>query len=90
MRQFSATTAETPGARINLRHAGSGPHLLLLHGFPQTLLMWREVAPLLAEDFTVVCADLRGYGESSCPRPEETAKALSEFFGHIFLPPGVN
>jgi haloacetate dehalogenase len=41
--------------------------ILLLHGFPQTHHMWRHVAPALAEDFTVVCADLRGYGRSSCP-----------------------
>jgi haloacetate dehalogenase len=41
--------------------------VLLLHGFPQTHLMWREVAPLIAEHFTVVCADLRGYGQSGCP-----------------------
>jgi hypothetical protein len=40
---------------------------LLLHGFPQTLLMWRDVEPLLARESTVVCADLRGYGASSCP-----------------------
>ena len=40
---------------------------MLLHGFPQTHVMWRSVAPLLARDFTVVCADLRGYGCSGCP-----------------------
>jgi haloacetate dehalogenase len=45
---------------------GSGPPLLLLHGFPQTHLMWRAVAPLLASNFTVVCTDLRGYGLSGC------------------------
>ena len=44
-----------------------GPPLLLLHGFPQTHLMWRSVAPLLAPNFTVVCADLRGYGRRGCP-----------------------
>lgn len=48
--------------------AGSGPPLLLLHGFPQNLAMWAKVAPLLAERFTVVCADLRGYGASSKPK----------------------
>jgi len=46
---------------------GSGPPLLLLHGFPETHLMWRGVVSLLAQSFTVVCADLRGYGESGCP-----------------------
>ena len=47
--------------------SGQGPPILLLHGFPQTHLMWRRVAPLLARRFTVVCADLRGYGRSGCP-----------------------
>jgi haloacetate dehalogenase len=57
----------TPEATIFLQRLGNGPPLLLLHGFPQTLLMWRDVAPLLAKHFTVICADLRGYGRSSCP-----------------------
>ncbi len=57
-------TAETT---IHAVWAGSGPPLLLLHGFPQTHVMWRLVAPRLARRFTVVCADLRGYGASGCP-----------------------
>jgi len=57
----------TPDALIFLRKFGSGPGLLLLHGFPETHLMWRDIAPLLAVHFTVVCPDLRGYGQSSCP-----------------------
>ena len=57
----------TDETRIFVRSAGSGPPLLLLHGFPETHLMWRGVAPLLAKHFTVVCADLRGYGQSGCP-----------------------
>jgi haloacetate dehalogenase len=52
---------------IFVRSQGSGPPLLLLHGFPETHLMWREIAPLLASRFQVVCADLRGYGQSGCP-----------------------
>ncbi|HTC18396.1 MAG TPA: alpha/beta fold hydrolase, partial [Stellaceae bacterium] len=47
---------------------GSGPPLLLLHGFPQNLAEWARVAPFLAERFTVVCADLRGYGDSFKPK----------------------
>ena len=47
---------------------GSGPPVLLLHGFPQNRALWSRVAPLLADRFTVVCADLRGYGDSSKPR----------------------
>jgi haloacetate dehalogenase len=64
---FSTRTIETNDATIYARTAGSGPPMLLLHGFPETHLMWRDVAPILARDFTVVCADLRGYGSSSCP-----------------------
>ncbi|CDX40093.1 Fluoroacetate dehalogenase [Mesorhizobium sp. SOD10] len=64
---FDSREIDTGEARIFARHAGSGPGLLLLHGFPETHAMWREVAPGLARDFTVVCADLRGYGQSSCP-----------------------
>ncbi len=52
---------------INCMAGGSGPGLLLLHGFPQNLHMWARVAPLLADEYTVVCADLRGYGDSSKP-----------------------
>jgi haloacetate dehalogenase len=58
---------QTDETRIFVQPRGSGPPLLLLHGFPQTHLMWRHVAPLLAQRFTVVCADLRGYGRSGCP-----------------------
>ena len=62
---------DTGETAIHVLHAGSGPGLLLLHGFPQTSMMWREVAPLLADRFTVVCADLRGYGASGCPASSE-------------------
>ncbi len=52
---------------IRVRVGGTGPALLLLHGYPQTSAMWHRVAPELAERHTVVAADLRGYGASSCP-----------------------
>jgi haloacetate dehalogenase len=52
---------------IHLGMAGDGPPLLLLHGYPQTHVMWHKIAPALAEDFTVVLPDLRGYGDSSKP-----------------------
>jgi haloacetate dehalogenase len=55
------------GITLNVRHGGSGPPLLLLHGYPQTHLMWRKVVPLLAERFTLVVPDLRGYGDSDKP-----------------------
>ena len=64
---FSHRQITTTDAVINLRHGGSGPPLLLLHGHPQTHAMWHRVAPALAENYTVVCADLRGYGDSSKP-----------------------
>lgn len=64
---FEDTFVETSGARIRVRHGGSGPPLLLLHGNPQTSAMWRHVAPALADRFTCVCPDLRGYGFSSKP-----------------------
>jgi haloacetate dehalogenase len=64
---FTHTQLDTSGARINLRHGGSGPPLLLLHGNPLTHVMWHKIAPRLAEEFTVVAADLRGYGDSSKP-----------------------
>jgi len=64
---FTAAHIETGETSIFLSRSGSGSPILLLHGFPQTHLMWRGVAPLLAREFTVVCADLRGYGHSGCP-----------------------
>jgi haloacetate dehalogenase len=64
---FERRRIETSGATINLVTGGSGPPLLLLHGYPQTHAMWRKVAPRLAQDFTVVVPDLRGYGDSSKP-----------------------
>jgi haloacetate dehalogenase len=64
---FKRLTAKTSGATINFVTAGSGPPVLLLHGYPQTHVMWRKVAPQLAQTYTVVAADLRGYGESSKP-----------------------
>lgn len=55
------------GVEIHVRVAGSGPPLLLLHGFPQTGAMWHGLAPALADRFTVVVPDLRGYGASGKP-----------------------
>ena len=67
MDELQREAIDTEQARIFVRHGGSGAPVLLLHGFPQTHLMWREIAPALMCDFTVVCADLRGYGASGCP-----------------------
>ena len=67
MDRFTTSEIQTGETSIFVRSFGSGPPILLLHGFPQTHLMWRSVAPLLVRNFTVVCADLRGYGRSGCP-----------------------
>jgi hypothetical protein len=67
MKGFEAKEVQTEQNSIFVRVGGSGPTILLLHGFPQTHLMWRNVAPILSREFTVVCADLRGYGRSGCP-----------------------
>ena len=64
-----AHVAVSGGGSVRLRHGGSGPPLLLLHGNPQTHMMWHAVAPALARRFTVVCPDLRGYGGSFKPAP---------------------
>jgi len=65
---FKKEKIKTRGATINLRHGGEGPPVLLLHGYPETHVMWHKVAPALARDYTVVCPDLRGYGDSSKPK----------------------
>src|ERR1700688_4424126 len=68
---FKHRIAKTSGATINFVTAGSGPPLLLLHGYPQTHIEWRDGAPQLAKKYTVVAADLRGYGDSSKPTDGE-------------------
>ena len=64
---FERSTIDVGDTTIFCCRGGHGRPLLLLHGFPETHLMWHRVAPALAEDFTVVCADLRGYGASGKP-----------------------
>jgi haloacetate dehalogenase len=64
---FKQRRVATSGAEINLVTGGSGPPLLLLHGYPQTHAMWHRVAPQLAERYSVVATDLRGYGDSGKP-----------------------
>lgn len=91
---FALHEVAVPGGTIRLRHGGSGPPLLLVHGNPQTHAMWNRVAPKLAERFTVIAPDLRGYGGSFKPAAtadhapyakREMAKdlvAVMEHFGH--------
>ncbi|MDE3011427.1 MAG: alpha/beta hydrolase [Pseudomonadota bacterium] len=64
---FARARFQTSGAEINARISGDGPALLMLHGYPQSHVMWHRLAPVLARDFTVVACDLRGYGDSSRP-----------------------
>lgn len=75
---FEARTVAGDGADIFCRIGGNGPPLLLLHGFPETHAMWHRVAPRLAKDFTVIVADLRGYGQSSTPAPTADHRAHSK------------
>jgi haloacetate dehalogenase len=88
---FRDGVAAVNGQTISYSTGGSGPALLLLHGFPQTRMMWHAVAPRLAEHFTVVVADLRGYGASSKPPGAEPyrfrhmaadQRALMQHLGH--------
>jgi len=69
---FNNKKIKTTGAEINLVIGGQGPPLLLVHGYPQSHIMWHKVAPILAKKFTVVATDLRGYGDSSKPKTDET------------------
>ena len=73
---FQRRTVEANGTTVHFVVGGSGPPVLLLHGYPTTHLMWRQVAPELAKHFTVVASDLRGYGDSGRPPDGEN------HFGH--------
>jgi haloacetate dehalogenase len=75
---FLAQDVDVDGATIHARVGGHGPALLLLHGHPQTHAMWNRIAPALAEHFTVIAADLRGYGDSSRPAPGAESVAYSK------------
>jgi len=77
---FSQHRVAVNGVEINAVTAGNGPPLLLLHGYPQTHAIWRRLAPRLAERYTVVVSDLRGYGDSSKPEglPDHSTYAKRE------------
>jgi haloacetate dehalogenase len=76
--RFAEQRIDTGEAEIFLETGGSGPPLLLLHGFPQTHAMWHKVAPPLAEHFKLVIPDLRGYGRSSAPPNDAENYAYSK------------
>jgi haloacetate dehalogenase len=65
--EFAGADIDVNGVQIHVVHGGAGSPLLLLHGYPQTHVTWHRVAPILAEGYTVVCTDLRGYGDSDKP-----------------------
>ena len=71
LRGFESGSADVNGQRIAYARGGDGPPVLLLHGFPQTHAMWHQIAPILAKQYTVIAADLRGYGASSKPQGTE-------------------
>ena len=68
---FELSQIEVGEVSLRVRHGGSGPPLLLLHGYPETHMMWGKVAADLARDFTVVAPDLRGYGGSTLPPTQD-------------------
>ena len=75
---FRSERLRTTGGEIHTLVGGQGPPVLLLHGYPQTHACWHRVAPALAERFTVVCPDLRGYGDSSRPPSDPAHRAYSK------------
>ncbi|HJU24271.1 MAG TPA: alpha/beta hydrolase [Casimicrobiaceae bacterium] len=75
---FTTHRIRTSQTEIRCVVGGNGPPVLLLHGYPQTHAMWHRVAPVLAHDYTVVCADLRGYGDSGKPVSDDTHAAYSK------------
>ncbi|MCZ6860527.1 MAG: alpha/beta hydrolase, partial [Alphaproteobacteria bacterium] len=75
---FERKRVSVSEAEINLVIGGKGPPLLLLHGYPQTHVLWHKIAPRLAENFTVVASDLRGYGDSSKPKSDEKHETYSK------------
>lgn len=78
-------TARANGIRINLWLGGSGPPVLLLHGYPQTAQMWHKLAPQMTDRHTVVCPDLRGYGDSDKPRDGYDKKTMARDMHELML-----
>src|SRR5947209_19888141 len=91
MLRSSITTRDR--VRIHYRRLGSGPGMVLLHGYPQTGHMWRKVMPALAERFTVVAPDLRGYGDSDRPATGYDKRTMAADIADVItartLAPGV-
>ena len=75
---FESHWIDTEVGRVFARSKGDGPPVVLIHGFPQTHVMWHHLAPTLAETYRVVCMDLRGYGWSSAPKGDPTHDTYSK------------
>jgi haloacetate dehalogenase len=75
---FTRKQIKTRETTINLVQGGHGDPILMLHGYPQTHVCWHRVGPILAERFTVVCPDLRGYGDSTKPPSDPEHLAYSK------------
>ena len=92
---FTTSRIEVNGVDLHVVHGGGGPAVLLLHGYPQTHVMWHKVAPDLARTCTVIAPDMRGYGDSDKPkaapgdhflpeeRPGDVVSALLDFYADI-------
>ena len=74
---FTARNVRANGLRFHTWIGGDGPPLVLVHGYPQSGIMWRKVAPTLAQHYTVVVPDLRGYGDSDKPRDGFDKKTMA-------------
>src|SRR5215470_6321272 len=94
-RRFETSQVEVPGNTVFVRRYGKGPAMLMVHGFPRTSLMWRFLAPALAENHTVICTDLRAYGRSGAPASADDhfpyskramAKELVDVMGKLGFP----
>ena len=94
-RPFTTAAVEVAGNTVFVRRYGAGPAILLVHGFPRTSLMWRVLAPRLAENHTVICVDLRAYGRSGIPASTDDhcpyskramAKELVDVMGNLGFP----
>ena len=75
---FALEQVDVGEVRLSVRHGGSGPPILLLHGHPRTHTTWHRVAPLLARRYSVVCPDMRGYGQSTKPPTEPDHRQQSK------------
>lgn len=83
---FTSELVEVETGAIQIRRAGRGPAVLLLHGFPETSLAWREVAPSLASEWTVIAADLPGYGQSTvADKAFDEGRLSKRAMGHVLI-----